>query len=273
MIHQHVLAAVALATVVSAQAATSNQHVELQAEMSNGRKTQSTTYVLDGSFGVGVTGRRTTSRLYVMEGGFSSTLNVTAGGRPWLTAVEPRHVAMRGRATLTLRGTQLDVGSPPTVRIGGVATPVLSRSREAITTTLPIQPEPGWLPVTIDNSHGTTILPRGVAVLPLIEADPAPASEREFDLLFRGTKGDRIIWAMGISQSPPLFVTGVHFGFALGPPPFEIFAGFGITGNDGILRLPVGGRKYPVGFIFVQALFLSSHPGYAPGSFSNVLRL
>ncbi len=264
----------ALGAVLPAQATTSNVHTALQSEMSSGRTTQSTTYLLDGAVGVGVTGRRTTSTRYVLEGGFSSTLNVPASGKPWLTSVEPRMVTMRGRATLTLRGTELDLGGSPTVRIGGVIAPVVTRSADALTTTLPVQPEPGWLPVTIENNLGKTVLPRGVAVLPLVEPDPAPASNKDFALVFRGTKGDRLLWAMGISQSPsPLIVTGLHFGFALGPPPFIIYAGYGITGNDGVLKLPIKGQTYPIGLIYIQGLFLSNNPGYSPGAFSNVLRL
>ena len=30
---------------------------------------------------------------------------------------------------------------------------------------------------------------------------------------------------------------------------------------------------YPTNFIYAQALFLSSDPGYAPGAFSNVIRI
>ena len=150
---------------------------------------------------------------------------------------------------------------------------MLSRTAESITTGLPMQFEPGWLSVEISNSHGTTVLPRGVGVLPLIETDPAPASGKEFDLVFRGTKGDQVIWALGLSQSRPLIVTGLNFGFALGPPPYIILSGFQITRDDGVLRFSSRAQKFPAGLLYIQAVFLSANPGYAPGSFSNVLRI
>jgi hypothetical protein len=52
-----------------------------------------------------------------------------------------------------------------------------------------------------------------------------------------------------------------------------VFAGFKITSNDGVLRLPIRARAYPIGLVHVQTLFLSTHPGFAPGSFSNVIRI
>ena len=52
-----------------------------------------------------------------------------------------------------------------------------------------------------------------------------------------------------------------------------MFTGFAITNSDGVLRIPIKAQSYPVGLIYLQAMFISSNPGYAPGSFSNVIGL
>lgn len=266
-------AVLGLGALVAAQAATATAHTLLQHELSDGRQTNSSTYRLDGAFGVGATARRATSQSYVLQGGFSSTLDVSGTGKPWLTAVQSRFITLLGQPTVRLKGTELHLGTRPTVRIGGIATTVVTRTPHQLTTTVPLLRQPGWLPVEVQNSLGTTILPRGIGVLPLLDTDPAPTSGKDFDLVFRGTKGDIVHWAMGIGESPPLTVPGVHFGFALNPTLFIVFTGFAITNDDGVLRIPIKAQTYPVGLIYLQAMFLSPNPGYAPGAFSNVIRL
>lgn len=258
---------------LSAQATSSNKHVVLQNELSDGRGSQSTRYVMHGSIGVGAMARRATSAVFVLEGGLTDSFTVPATGRPWLTAVRPAAATMRSQATITLHGTELDLGTTPTVRVGGEKAPVVSRSRDALTAILPVQHSPGWKPVEITNNIGTTVLPRGIAVLPLIETRPAAADRVPFELVFRGSKGDQVMWAMGIAQGPPMSFTGVHFGFAIAPPTFIIYSGFTIKRDDGELRLPFQATQYPTGLIYLQALFLSTNPGYAPGAFSNVLNI
>ena len=266
-------AVLGLGALVSAQAATARAHTLLQHELSDGRRTNSSTYVLDSAVGVGATARRATSRSYVLQGGFSSTLDVPGTGKPWLTAVQPRFITLLGKPTVRLKGTELHLGSSPTVRVGGIVTAVVTRTPHELTTTLPVLRQPGWLPVEVQNSLGNTVLPRGIGVLPLLDVDPAPTSGKDFDLVFRGAKGDIVIWAMGIGQNTPVVLPGAHFGFALKPTLFFVYPGFAITGNDGVLRIPSQAAPYPVGMIYVQALFVSTHPGYAPGSFSNVIIL
>ena len=78
---------------------------------------------------------------------------------------------------------------------------------------------------------------------------------------------------MGIAQGPPILVPGAHFGFAISPPTFIVFSGFAVSADDGVLKLPIPAQIYPQGLVYVQALFLSNNPGYAPASFSNVLNL
>lgn len=258
---------------LAAQAASSNKHVLLQNELSDGRGSQSTRYVMHGSIGVGAMARRATSTVFVLEGGLTDSFTVPASGRPWLTAVRPAAAPMRSQATVTLLGTEFDRGTAPTVRIGGVLAQVVTRTREALTAILPLQPSPGWKPVEIRNDLGTTVLARGIAMLPLIETRPAAADRVPFELVFRGSKGDQVVWALGIVQGPPIPLAGAHFGFAIAPPSFIIYSGFAITRADGELRLSFPPTQYPTGLIYLQALFLSSNPGYAPGAFSNVLNI
>ena len=255
------------------QAATSKGHVLAQSELSNGRTSQSTKYVLQSAIGQGATARRSSTTKYLLEGGFPATLSVSARGQPWLTAVRPAAATLRSKAALTLHGTELDLGTNPTVHIGGQKAAIVSRSRETITTVLPLQPAPGWQPVTVQNNLGTTVLPRGLAVLPLIETRPAAADGVPIELVFRGTKGDSILWAMGIGQGPPQVLSGAHFGFAILPPTFIIYTGFAIADQNGELKLFSGAPRYPTGLIYLQALFLTTNPGYAPACFSNVLNI
>ena len=190
-----------------------------------------------------------------------------------MTAVRQSGVAMRNRATVSLDGTDL-TGSPTTVLVGGVQATITNATRDRVTVTLPFHPAPGWIPVTMQNNAGSTTNPRGLAVLPLLEADPTPAPGKAFDLVFRGSPGDQILWAMGIAVGPPIPLPGALYGFAIVPPTFLVFSGFGVvTRADGILRLPIPPQSYPVGLIYLQGLFRTSNPGYGPAAFSNVLRL
>ena len=234
---------------------------------------QSTTYYLNAAVGAGAVAQPSGSATYRLAGGFTANLGVVSSGKPWLAGVTPRFATMRGKAALTLSGTEFDLGSTPTIKIGGQVAVVGTRVKHAITTLLPIQPAPGWQPVEVISSAGTTILPRGIGVLPMVMSDPAPASDVAFDLVFKGTKGDFVYWAVGAAQVAPIPIPGILYGLGLHPSAFVVVAGFSIADNSGEARLPIPPRSYGTGTIYIQGLFSTTNPGYAPASFSNVLRL
>ena len=67
-------------------------------------------------------------------------------------------------------------------------------------------------------------------------------------------------------QQNNLHGLGIHPCLMLVGPPLAI------TAADGVFRMPVPATDY-VGPLLVQAEFAGVSPGYAPGSFSNVIRL
>ena len=125
----------------------------------------------------------------------------------------------------------------------------------------------------VSNSSGTTVIAKGVGVLPLLEARPAPASDVPITLVFKGTRGDAVYWALAVGPSTPLVLPGIHYGFALHPIFFIAFAGFGITDPSGELKLSFPATTYMTGTVYGQAMLATSNPGYGPASFTNVIRL
>ena len=68
----------------------------------------------------------------------------------------------------------------------------------------------------------------------------------------------------------PAPIPGFLYGLALHPATVVLLPGFTILPASGEFRFPIPAANY-VGPIYAQALFGSTNPGYAPGSFSNVL--
>ena len=127
--------------------------------------------------------------------------------------------------------------------------------------------------MTLSTSSGTTTLPRGVGVLPMVYVEPPPARRRGFDLVFHGSRGDQVLWAVGIAPAAaPLPISGMHYGLAIDPAVLLVLPGATILDPSGQWRLPFPATDTPVS-VYLQALFVSSDPAYAPGAFSNLLRL
>ena len=252
---------------------TSSTKVIVSPTLGGGGTTSSQKHELLVSFGDGVPAGRATSARYVIEGGCNARLGVVVAGSPTLAAVAPRYATLRGGASLTLHGSELASGTVRSLKIGGKNATVGSRRADQITTVLPNQSQPGWQPVEFVTSTGTTVLAKGVGVLPLIETRPAAASGVPFRLVFKGSKGDGVIWALGIGASSPISFSGMHYGFALNPSLFIVLPGFGIADPNGELRMAFPATAYPTGTIYVQGLFVTTNPGYGPASFTNVLRL
>jgi hypothetical protein len=267
------LAAAAPLGAQDAPAAASSSTYFLQSFASAGGGTaQSFQHLLDGALGA-CTGTTSSSR-HQLVAGFTASLDTQAPGEPWLSAVSPRFVALRSGATVDLHGTALDQGGSLSVKIGGQAvTNVQSRLGHKMAVTVPDQPAPGWQPVEVTSSAGSTVLAAGIGILPMILTEPAAASEVPFGIVFKGSQGDTVVWALGIAPAAPLPLGGFGYGLALNPALILVLPGFGITGAQGELKMRFPATTYPTGSVYLQALFATANPHYGPASFSNVLRL
>lgn len=268
-----VLALLVSTTLLGAQSLSSPVHFVSAQSLCDGGRTASAAYEVVASFGHGVVAAPMTTVQYTVTGGFNAAIHVPATGSPILSAVGPSYATLRGQDALTLLGTEFTVGSSPTVKIGGQTATILSIARDKITTTLPIQPKPGWQAVEVTTSAGTTVLGRGVGVLPLVETRPAPASEVAMEIVFKGTRGDTVHWAVSIGETIPMPMPNVHYALTLNPVGMFVFMGFRIINDDGELRILVPALKYAAGMVYLQAMVVTTNPGYAHASFTNVIRL
>ena len=264
------LAAVSLGGGLAAQAAAASRNYLLAShEQASGATSNSTSYQLSCAVGAGVVASHAKSASYVLLGGYTATLDLKTTGQPWLTGVTPRFATPKGGAAVTLFGSELNLGTGVTVKIGGQAATVGVRTNGRITTKLPFQPAPGWQPVSVTApGFGTSTLPEAIGILPMIFTDPAPAPNVAFDFVFKGSQGDNVILAVGLTAGPPAPLGGLLYGLVLNP--IVVVAVFPIANPTGELRFPVPPINFR-GTLFAQALFITSNPGYAPGSFSNFL--
>ena len=234
-----------------------------------GGSSTSTTYALTGM--VGEQGSaRSTSTTYDLAGGFSAMVPTNTFG-PWLISVNPLVSPPRGTGLVWLSGTRLDLGNAPTVKVSGRPATVVAKSGTDIAVRLPTLSAPGWHQIELTNSQGVTSLERGLAVLPLLYTEGAPGSNVPFDLIFKGTKNDLVFWGLGFNPGPKIPLLSYLHGLTISTSFVRILPSFVISATSGEFRM----RIPPVPFnfpIFTQALFVTNDAGYAPGSFSNMLR-
>ena len=233
----------------------------------DGGQAQSTTYRVTAAIGQIDPGVRT-SATYRLDGGFAGTLGVTATG-PWLTSAAPHFVTPRTTNLVWLSGTRLNVGVT-TVTVSTKPATVVAKSATDMAIRMPALPTPGWHEIKLTNSSGTTSLERGIGVLPMMFTEGAAASNSPFDLVFKGSKGDSVVWALGFGPGPVIPLGNYLHGLTINTSFVRILPTLAITANSGEFRLPVP----PVPFVFTiysQGLFLSANPGYSPGSFSNMV--
>jgi hypothetical protein len=234
---------------------------------SDGGTATSATYALTATIGQ-ADPSNASSATYLLAGGFPGTLDATST-EPWLTAAQPQFVMPRSTDLVWLSGARLDLGTP-TVDLSGRAATLVAQSGSDVAVRLPSLPAPGFHEIALHNAAGTTSLERGIGVLPMLFTEGAAASDTSFDLVFKGTKGDMIIWAVSRGPGQLFGFSPYLHGLTIDLTVFRVLDSLLITKDSGELRFSVP----PVPFQFpayFQALFLTSNPGYAPGSFSNVL--
>lgn len=259
------------ASGVPAQAMSSTNYFMPSIEMASGQSATSTNYAGHLSFGNGVIPNPATSLSYRIPGGFAATLDVSPAGKPWVTHVEPAFVMPKGGAAMTVHGFGLNLGTSPVLEFGGRAATINSRAASRVTANLPAGVAPGYPSVRMTSTVGSTTAEDTFGVLPLIYADPAPAPNQKFTIVFKGTRGDSVIWAIGALPGSPIPIPPLLYGLALNPAAMLLLPGFSITHASGEFHMPIPASSY-VSPLYIQAVFSSSNPGYSPGSFSNTLR-
>jgi hypothetical protein len=241
-------------------------------EFGSGGEADSSTYRIQPSQGSGLVAEPySQSENYVLTGGFPAALTAPVLGRTWLTSVEPFFVPQFGSPQLTLHGTEMYMGAPPNVWIGGIAAAVGTRTVDRVLVTLPDQPVPGFQQVWLDNDLGPTVLNEGVGVLPMFELREPMNTTDPNRVRYHGTSGDLVILALGVNLTPvPIILAGYGYSLQLDPANI-ILTNLYLPNQDGQFDIPL--PPFPPGYFRVQALVISSNPGYTPGSWTNALAL
>lgn len=259
-----------LAGVASAQSASST-FVLPAGELGQGGSTTSSNWKLTASLGDGAVATRTSSAGFTLTGGFAAALAAGPSGEPFVMATRPLYGPLLGGTALTLHGTELHVGSSAAVAIGGKSTPVTTRSRARIVTSLPAQTAPGWASVEVTAGGATSTVRKGVGVLPMLDGEPPCARGAPFDIEFRGTQHDLTIWMVALStRMNPLSMPPLHYEYRLDLASMFVVTAAPVTHASGVLQLRVPGLRWGPR-VFFQALVLSDTRGYLPGSFTNVI--
>jgi hypothetical protein len=251
-------------------ASSSQNYFMAAVELGSGEDADSTLYRLRSSQGSGVVVEPdASSATYRMRGGFFGALSAPLTGQPWLTAVRPFFVPQTGSPNLTLHGTEMYLGSTPTVQIGGQPASTGARFVDRMVATLPDQPAPGFQPVLVSNNLGQTVLNEGVGVLPMFYLrEPADGYERT-ELRYQGTPGDMMILALGIGQVQNGYVLpGYRYALQIDPNLILATNFFAVLDPEGTMTLQLP-RFAPTNLLRVQSLVLTNNPGYAPGSWTN----
>jgi hypothetical protein len=259
------------------QAAASENHLLVAPEVATGGACNSSNFALTASFGDGAAPTRAASANFQLLGGFNAAPDTPTTGSPWITGVLPRYGPVLGSTTVpyAVHGAELALGTTTNVTIGGQTAKVTARTNAKVMAQLPAQTSPGWKDVTLTNSGGTAYLPRGVGILPMAETSHAVEIGRPFRVTYRGTPGDIIYFAASIGQLPftaviPPYKHGVELNIGallafIGPLP--------VTDPSGEFHIDFPGFPFARP-ICIQFLGLpTANPGYAPGSFTNLLSL
>ena len=269
----HCLCSLLLTLSLAAQSASGPNHFLVAGELAAGGSTQSTVHRLTGTFASGALARRATSTGYVLLGGFPAAIDTPASATPWLTQVTPAYGPLLGGTALTLHGTELNLGPVPQITIGGVAAVPGARTNATLQTTLPQQPGPGYQPVTVQSSFGSSTLPKGFGVLPLIDFPVAHQPNVPLGLRYLGAPGDQFVLALALGTSPvQLVLAPFHHGLQLDLFTLVVLSPITVTdpGGELTIGLPAAAPPVPIWF---QGFALSQNPGWFPGSFTNVTRL
>lgn len=266
------------ARLLTAQAAGST-YVLAAGRLLNGTVSHDTQFSLAAHLGSFEPGSTTAGSGLTLTGGLAALIDspVTgAGAVPWPLAVQPSFVDLASDVAnpVVLRGAALDTDGALSVRVGNAPATVLSVTKPAVTIAIPPPVQPGFQPVHLTSqNHATAVVP-GLGVLPLLGLEEPAAPDRPLGLLCHGHPGDRVWIAVSAgAASVGVRVPPFHHQFLLAPSSFALVGAFSITAPDGRLRifLPPPGVTSPV---VIQGLVIGGgSASYAPGSFTNIVRL
>lgn len=266
------LALVAMPLGLSAQSASSTWFLPAW-RCGPGAMSQSSNWVLASSLGLDASGVPSTSANYVVVAGFGGVIGSPVTGRPWITGVSPGRAGLLGGTPLTVHGTDLHLAGGATLTIGGVLAPVISPTSSSFQTVLPAQQQPGPRPVRLDSVFGTSVLPTGIGVLPMIEWKAPPRSNEPSELVYHGRLGDLFLIVLAFGPAPfPMPFAPLHYGLAVDPTVLLTSGVIGVGDPGGVAVLPFPGLPTVSGMYF-QAAALTVDPSYSLGSFSNVLSI
>jgi hypothetical protein len=229
-------------------------------------------YRLQGEQGGGVVAEPDAgSATYRMRGAFYGALTSPVLGQPWLTGARPFFLKPTGNGNLTLHGTELWLGPTPTITIGGQPASTVIRTVSSMVVTTPNQPVPGFQPVTFSNTAGTTTLPEGVGVLPMIEKrEPLDGVDPNY-IRIHTLPNDIVLIVLAETLGPGIQILDFQYQLLLDPNTVIFTDAFFVSDPDGktTIRIP----PFPSGLLQVQALSITADPSYTPGSWTNAVAL
>jgi len=241
--------------------------------LGGGGPSASKTYKLTASFGSGVTANASASHTFKLLGGFCATLEAKLALSPWVTAVSPLYAPLKGGTKFQVNGSNLHLGASTSVQVGTQHAVVSTRGRAFVRATTPAQSTPGWHDVRVTAGGNSSTLPRAMGVLPMLDLERPAIPGVPFDVSFRGSKGDAVVWMLsGGSASHAFTLPGFGHKFDLDIFTVMIITTMPILSPDGTASLPLPGVLWTRP-IRLQGLVLTLNPGYAPGSFTNVVQL
>ena len=155
--------------------------------------------------------------------------------------------------------------------IGGQFATTVVRTVSQMIVTVPNQPVPGFQPVVFSNSAGTTELPEGVGVLPMIEKrEPLNGVDPNY-IRIHTLPNDIVLLVLGGALGPGLQILDFGYQLLLDPGQVIFTDAFFVADPDGKTTIPI--PPFPSGLVFVQALSITADPSYTPGSWTNPVAL
>jgi hypothetical protein len=148
-----------------------------------------------------------------------------------------------------------------------------ARTDATLQTVLPRQPRPGYQPVTVQNANGSSTLPKGLGVLPLIDLPLAHQANVPIVLRYQGAPGDLFVLTLALGTlAVPLPLPPFHHGLQLDLFTLAVLSPIAVSDPSGVLnlKLPAIAPAQPIWF---QGLSITRDPGWFPGSFTNAVRL
>lgn len=266
----HGLVLLSLGSALGAQTASSPQHLVVGQAAFAGGSTQSTNHRLQAVLGE-PGGQVLRSPSHRLEAGTTPVLAATLRQQPWLNSCSPALIDPTPGQILELRGIALDLGTLPTVWIGGKQAQVKSRSKDRISVSMPGDVAPGSPKIRIQNNQGQAELGAHLKVRPVFDLESPPGPGVPFKIRYRGKPGDLVVYAIGIGEIPPVKLGSYRHGLAMASI-LAIPAAM-VANQQGELEIPIPAVQYPVGVLLLQGLVDSKAAAYAQGSFTNLLKL